>query len=512
MSTSQSETLTSDDLEYLLSLPDWELLAFLESLPKPAQTSILRQLDAYKTPREAAEGSLHEFVKQAWNSVEPDRDFVDSWHIAGVCGELEEVAAKRTRNLLINIPPGCMKSLLCNVFWPAWVWTHTPTARFLFASYGGELSIRDSIKMRYLIESPWYRQNWPEVRLTADQNQKIRYDTTQGGWRIATSVGGRGTGEHPDYVVADDPHNVQQSESDVERQQAIDWWDGTISMRGLTRNCCRVIIMQRLHEMDLSGHLLKKGVELVHVCLPMRFEPGRMPRTPRGFADPRTEPGELLCPALMPPEMVERAEKDLVSQYRISGQMQQRPNPAGGGMFKREHLPIVPDFPRECRDFIRYWDKAGTQGGGCNSAGVLMTRWQGITYVVNVVKGQWSPRNREQVMRQTAETDRQQFGHGVQIVMEREPASSGLESAQNSIANLAGFRVQAELASGDKEVRAQPFADQCEAGNVRLVAGPWNQSYIEELVSFPNGALKDQVDASSGAFNRLANTKKFMVA
>lgn len=506
--------LTSAERSLLLSLGALGLEDFLRPLPQEQRDSYLRQLWNHLEPKEAAEASLHEFVRQAWSQVE-NRPFCDNWHIHAICNHLEAVYDKRITNLLINVPPGCSKSLLTCVFWPSWVWINNPAARFLYASYEQSLATRDSMKMRYLMESPWFRERWGErVKLRADQNQKTRYDTTAGGWRIATTPSGRGTGEHPDYAIADDPHNVAQSESDVQRQEALDWWDGTVSLRGMTRGVSRVIIMQRLHEADLSGHVLKKG-GFDHLCLPMEFEPDTVKVTSLGFKDPRTVAGEYLAPQFITPELVAEMKKSLVSQYRIAGQLQQRPVPAGGGMFRREWFGVpLPELPAGCREFVRYWDKAGTQDAGCNTAGVLMTKFEGLYYVVDVKKGQWSANAREQVIKQTAELDRGQYGH-VQIWVEQEPGSGGKESAENTIRNLAGYSVRAHAVNsgdGTKEVRAQPLADQCEAGNVRLIAGAWNGSYIEELIAFPMATLKDQVDASSGAFNKLSLNRGFVVA
>ena len=501
--------LTNVEADLLLSLPDSELEAELGRMPAETQALVLQQLMDHQPPKERAETRLIEFVRQAWEAVEPDRDFVDSWHVEGICGELEAVARKETRNLIINIPPGCMKSLLCNVFWPAWVWIQNPSARFMFASYSEDLSLRDSLKMRYLVESSWYKENWGDrVRLRIDQNQKRKYETTAGGWRLATSVGGRGTGEHPDYIGIDDPHNVKEAESDVERKSALEWFDGTISLRGATRNVCRVLVMQRLHCEDLSGHLLsKQGVNPVHVCLPMEYEEDRMPPTPSGFSDPRTEEGELLCPCLFTPEMVETAKAELASEYKRAGQLQQRPVPRAGGMFKLEWFKTLRATPAGCKRLCRYWDKAGTEDGGCYTSGTLIGEFEKRYYIVDQIRGQWSSHARETVIKETAARDEYRFPGCVKIRIEQEPGSAGMHSVDYTIGNLAGYSVKADKVSGDKATRAQPYADQMEAGNVFLIEGPWNADFIDEHTTFPNGKYKDQVDSASGAFNTLANRK-----
>lgn len=158
---------------------------------------------------------------------------------------------------------------------------------------------------------------------------------------------------------------------------------------------------------------------------------------------------------------------------------------------------------------VRYWDKAGTLNGDYTCGVLMSTDSNGVFYVEDVVRGQWSALERENIIRQTAEMDRAKYGDGnVTIWQEQEPGSGGLESAQATTRNLAGHNVRTERVTGDKETRAMPFAAQCEALNVKLVAGDWNAAYLNELTSFPYGAHDDQVDSSSGAFNKLTGAAK----
>lgn len=475
------------------------------------QRSVMAAMQGEPMQSHAAEQMmpLQEFVRGAWHIVEADQPFVSNWHVDGLCSHIEAWVLSRIPNLLGNIPPGCMKSLLFNVFAPAWSWTFKPSLRWFHASYAQPLSTRDSLKCRKIIQSDWYQEHWGDrVELVRDQNQKTRFENTEGGWRYATSVGGGGTGEHPDLIVVDDPHNVKQSLSDVQRQEAIEWWSGTMTLRGRARGSRRAIIMQRLHERDLSGYVLESGQDFVHICLPMEFEPDRMQTTPLGWNDPRTKPGELLWPSLFSAETVKDVKTQLGS-YKTAGQLQQRPAPAEGGCFQREHFKIVNALPTSCQRAVRYWDKAGTQDGGDYSAGALITYFDGIFYVADMVRGQWAAADRERVIQQTAAMDAQR-PMIISIRGEREPGSGGKESGELSVQRLAGYDVAFEPVTGSKWDRAQPFAAQCQAGNVRLVAGPWNQAYIDELISFPNASHDDQVDASSGAFNHLAKPAPFL--
>jgi hypothetical protein len=233
-----------------------------------------RELEALEA--ELARRSLRTFVDVAWPLVEPRVPFAPNWHIDAICEHLEAVSRGEITKLLINVPPACMKSYLVSVFWPAWEWATHGGLRVFTASFGSPLAIRDNRRMRDIVTSAWYRRHY-QVELREDQNQKIRYDTTASGWRIASSVGGIGMGEHPDRIIIDDPHNTRQAESDVERQAAMHWFDRTIGTRGVSRGVKLVVIMQRLHERDLSGHILERADadDWTHLCLPMRYESGR---------------------------------------------------------------------------------------------------------------------------------------------------------------------------------------------------------------------------------------------
>lgn len=484
------------------------------------QASLAELAEQELAERELVERHLHDFVRGAWHVVCPEEKFIDGWHIWAICAHLEAVTQGTIKNLLLNVPPGTMKSLLVCVFWPAWVWARQPTKKFMFASYSDYLSTRDSTRCRDLVTSMWFQQRWP-LALREDQNTKGMWKNERGGWRLATSVGGKGTGEHPDFKGFDDPHNTQQAESDVERQAVLDWWDGTMETRGAMKNSASVGVMQRLHHLDLSGHLLKKG-GWTHICLPMRYEAPapktvggpiepRMPRTLIGWQDPRTEEGELLWPEAFDEAKVNTLEANL-GMYHAAGQLQQRPTPRGGGKFKRSWFNVVPAAPALVK-IVRYWDKAGTKGGtGAETSGTLMASYKDQGEVRQAFKTKYivldvrtcreGASAREKLILQTAHEDRATWGF-VETWVEQEPGSGGKESAENTVANLAGFACYIERVTGSKEVRADPLCSQSSVGKVSLVAGSWNGKLLDELEAFPTGALKDMVDSTSGAFNKL---------
>jgi predicted phage terminase large subunit-like protein len=268
--------------------------------------------------------------------------------------------------------------------------------------------------------------------------------------------------------------------------------------------------MQRLHADDLAGHVLAQG-DAVHLCLPMRYEPGRMVATPLGWTDPRRQDGELLSPVQFSAEVIELLEKSL-GAYGTAGQLQQRPVPRQGGMFKREWFNQIARAAPYGSQRVRYWDRAATADGGCYTAGTLVARSaDGNWYVENVVHGQWGPDERDRQILATAKRDRARYGpnYDPAIWIEQEPGSSGIDAYRYIARQLASFRVGPDRPTGPKEVRAEPWASQCAAGNVYLVDdGTWDLvAWIEEHCQFPLGKLKDRVDSASGAFGKLVQTR-----
>jgi predicted phage terminase large subunit-like protein len=252
--------------------------------------------------------------------------------------------------------------------------------------------------------------------------------------------------------------------------------------------------MTRWHEDDLAGRILasEDGPHWTVVRLPAEAEAD----DPLGRRE-----GAALCPERY--DLDELAAIRTVLGRSYAALYQQRPTAKEGEMFRRSWFRLVRAAPAAARR-VRYWDKAGTEGAGAYTCGVLMARTPERRYVVeSVVRGQWNAGEREAVIRQTAVLDRQQVGP-VDIVVEQEPGSGGKESAENTIRSLAGFAVCADRVTGDKVVRAEPFAAQAQAGNVDLLDAAWTAGYLDRLASFPMGKYKDDVDASSGAFNRLA--------
>ncbi len=358
-----------------------------------------------------------------------------------------------------------------------------------------------SLARRTLIESDWFRARWGNVlRLTGDQNQKREFRNTRRGTMIATSVGGTATGKGGNRIVIDDPVNPQQAESEALRLRATRWFNRTIKNRlNNMRTGAIVLVMQRLHEDDLSGLLVNLGFEVV--SLPALAEEATDVRFPSGRAVLRPE-GDALWPFKHSRDELEALRDE--DPYAFSGQYQQRPVPEGGGTFRVGLLKFADDFPPDLYGIekVRAWDKASTPGGaGARTAGVLMWKTPDETYwIVDVVKGRWSFGEREETILNTAKAD----GYDTTVWIEQEPGSGGKESFESTARKLAGFDVRADPVRDAKHLRWRPLAAQIEAGNVHILRRPWTAEFVNELSLLPHGSLKDQADAASGAFAKLA--------
>ncbi len=464
--------------------------------------------DIESVKKELAERKLTHFIRQAWPQVEPAYQYLHNWHIDVMSEYLEAVRHSQIQQLIINIPPRCMKSIECAVMFPAWCWTNTPSDKFVFASYAQNLSVRDSMKMRRLIKSDWYQSRWP-MSLLGDSDNKMKFENEHTGYRIATSVGGVGTGEGGDYVFADDPHNVVEGESDAKREDVLLWWDESMSSRlNNPKTGRRVVIMQRVHQNDLVGHLLEQG-GWVHLCLPMEFGLGPTvhdmkvvsPPSSIHTRDPRTREGELLWPERIGDAELTRLKTNM-GTYAYAGQMNQNPTPRKGAMFDVDKIEMRTSPSAPIKRVVRCWDKAGTEGAGARTAGVKMALLENKRICIMDSKiGQWEAAKRNRIMKNTAVSD----GKQVKIYIEQEGGSGGKESAENSVKELVGFYAYAEVPKGDKEWRAEPFVIQIDANNVEMLVGDWNEEYLNELRKFPNGTFKDQTDASALCVKKLTD-------
>ena len=436
--------------------------------------------------------------------LEPAAVFKPNWHIDAVCDHLTAVTSGEINRLLINVPPGTMKSLLASVMWQAWEWgpMGRPSTRYLSTSFNDGPVTRDTRKTRDLIWSEWYQALWPEVKLirvgeTSFANSKT--GTREGvAFRSLTSQRG-------DRLTIDDPHSTESAESDTDRATTTRMFrEGAQNRLNDQKKSAIVCIMQRLHPNDVSGVIEQYRMNYCRLMLPMEYDPKRAFVNGIGFRDPRQQDGELLDPVRFPQDVLDKLKNDL-GPHAYAGQYQQRPSNREGGMFKRHWFKIVDAVPAEAKRAVRRWDLAASlpkPGSDPDwTAGVKMLTDGRRYYISDVAHFRESALAVRAAIRNHACMD----GAACKIVVPQDPGQAGKDQAESIIAENVGFNIRAVRETGDKGTRAEPLAAQMEAGNVYLLRAAWNEKFIDELCSFPIGH-DDMLDASAGALNELAGT------
>ena len=449
---------------------------------------------------EKARRSLSEYIKQAWPTLEPETTYKHNWHVDAIAEHLQAVSRGQISKLLINVPPGHMKSLSVCVFWPSWHWIHQPHYRWLFASYSSHLSIRDATKMRMLINSSWYQEHFGHrFQLTKETEQYVANDKL--GFRIATSVGGVGTGERVHVVVNDDLMRANDAESPAMREQALKHMRAMSTRAVDPSTFSQVLIMQRVHEDDPAGWVMEQG-GWEQLILPAEYEPERRCVTSIGFEDPRKQEGELLWPDMFGQKEIEDL-KNALGPLDAAAQLQQRAAPAEGLLIKPDLIRILDVLPPLVRE-ARGWDLAATTEAENKkadwTAGARLGRdADGRFYIGDMRRLRGTPHQVELALTGTAALD----GTDVAISGPQDPGQAGKAQGISLTKLLAGYDVEFTPETGSKSTRAKAFAAQVEAGNVFMLRADWNKALIDELRVFPNGRHDDQVDAISRAFHRL---------
>jgi predicted phage terminase large subunit-like protein len=340
-----------------------------------------------KQEARAMEGRLMDFVRYVWPVVEPSIPMVEGWAIDAIAHHLEAVTAGEIRRLLINVPPGFMKSLLTNVFWPAWEWgpKNRPWYRYVCASYSNHLTERDNLRCRNVVMSERYQRLWRgRFRISNEQFTKVKFANDQTGWKLATSVGGIGVGERGDRFVIDDPNNTMMMESEAVRWTTNMWFTEVVPDRlNNPKESAIVVIQQRLHEEDVSGVALENDLGYTHLCVPMEYVPNGMvcgydingkvknfdtwdneiAQPEKLFwIDPRSEDGELAWPERFGKPECEEI-KHAKKEYAWSGQYQQSPEIRGGSIIRREYWQTwdAPKFPENIEYILASLDTAYTE-------------------------------------------------------------------------------------------------------------------------------------------------------
>jgi len=407
-----------------------------------------------------------------------------------LCEALEKVFYGETKRLIINIPPRYSKTEIAVINFMSWALGRVPDAEFIHTSYSARLAANNAWQTRELVQHPAFLESFPNFGLKDDSKARDEWRTKDGGIVYAVGAGGAitgyGAGKHRTgfggAIIIDDPHKADEARSDVMRQNVIEWFQNTLESRKNSPETPIILIMQRLHEDDLSGWLLNGGnsEKWEHICLPVI-----------------QEDGTALWETKHPIEELRRMEQ--ASPYNFAGQYMQRPAPAEGGIFKPDQIAVIDDLPAGEIKWCRGWDLASTVDGDWTAGGKIGRLPDGRFIIADMVRLRDGPDKRDAAIKNTASLD----GRSVKISIPQDPGQAGKTQVIYLTRELAGYNVKSSPESGDKITRAEPLGSQVNIGNVMMLRGEWNASLINEMRMFPNGSNDDQIDALSRAFSEV---------
>ena len=444
-----------------------------------------RCTDLFKTPEWARPKDQHQpqNLYLHWLKKTARKGFsYEPYHFQRIADLVWRMLTTDLDRVRIHMPPRHGKTETVTKRLAVYLLLHHPGVKILVTGFSQRFanSLSRSIREDYLRSGR---------ELSGDSTAKDQWITLDGSIVMARGVGTPPTGDGFDFIIIDDPiRDRKLADSQVFRDSLEDWYvDGILTRTA--PNCKIIGIWTLWHEDDLAGRLDAKAQDGGDV-----WEVLKLPAI--------NDQGDALWPEVWPIEALNRKKAAMTRNDGArswEALYQQNPSPREGSFFKVSRLEIVDTAPADLQNVVRAWDKAATEGDGDFTAGVKMAVKDGIYYILDVVRGQWDSAERDRIIRQTAMMDTP----SVSIRGPQDPGAAGKTDAQAFVRLLSGFAVRTEPVTGDKQLRADPFASQVNAGNVRIVACPWNRDFIEELRTFPLGKHDDQVDAAADAFKAL---------
>ncbi len=433
------------------------------------------------------------FVQRCFHDLNPQAEFHLNWHVEVMAAKLDQVRRGAIRRLIINVPPRHLKSLCASVALPAWCLGHDPAAQVLCVSYAQDLSDKLARDCRAVMASGWYQQLFP-ARLSLSKHSVQEFATTANGFRLATSVGGVLTGRGADLIVIDDPLKPDEALSDTQRRAANAWYEHTLYSRlNDKRHGAIVLIMQRLHEDDLVGHVLEQEPWEV-VRFPAIAEADEEHRIETAFGPRRFSRriGDVLHPAREPEGTLDKIRRTL-GAYNFAGQYQQAPSPLGGGLVKREWFQIYEpgNLPARFNRVVQSWDTANkatelSDFSVCTTWGIIGKN----AYLLHVLRRRMDYPDLKRAVREHQDLHRagvvliEDKASGTQLIQEL--VREGLHAVQ---------RYRPEL---DKIMRLHAQTAMIENGFVHVPrTAPWLDDYLHELTTFPRARHDDQTDSTA---------------
>lgn len=475
---------------------------------------LLSEQDLLAVERELCKRSLAEFARRAWHVLEPAAELKWGWALDAICQHLEAVTDGRITRLLMNVPPGSMKSLLTGVIWPAWEWgpRGMPEMRFVGTAHEETLAIRDNRKCRDLIKSDWYQKLWP-IELLRDLDGKKEFGNAKKGTRQARSFTSL-TGVRGDRVILDDPISADNANSDAALKEAKLAFTETLPTRVNNEKSAIIVVMQRLNEKDVSGVIAEMGLPYVHLCIPMRFEPARRCVTSIGWTDPRTTEGELMFPERFGEQQVKELETTL-GTYGAAGQLQQRPAPRGGGILKQEWFRYYTVLPR--LEFRTIHADTALKTEEQHDYSVFQCWGRSLTgeaVLIDQIRDKWEAPELLVQARAFWHKHLATPGAAPLRAMLVEDKASGTGLVQSL--RREGVPIVPVQRNKDKLSRGYDAAPFIESGNVLLPQdAAWLSDFLTEASTFPGGAHDDQLDPMFDAIQHVqkapATVKKEVV-
>lgn len=440
------------------------------------------------------EESLADFTQAAWDIIEPGTKLIWNWHLDTICGYLEAVRERKIKRLIINVPPGSMKSILTSVMYPAWTWTRYPGRRFLGVTNEQGLAIMHAGMMRLVVGYDWYQERWP-IAFHRNQDEKTLFRNEAMGHRQSIGLNGNVTGKRANDLLIDDPHDARRAFSDVDIANVIRAYDQGLSNRlNDMEQDAVVLIMQRLRTNDLTGHLLgKKKEKWVHLCIAQEYEgktfdAGEDIGRPE-LNDPRKKKGELMFPRRFGPEVIAR-EKEDKGEYGYAGQHQQRPVPLEGGIIKTKWWRIWPkeqEFPKCERVFVS-WDTAFSEADMKKSAFSAYTKWGIFHNAIHqrheiLLLEAWWGRVGYDELREKAKSLAKDKSLSWQLIERKATGNSLIPDLRRARCKVRGY-------TPDRDKVARLFAVQpmIQSGQVWIPDRKWAQAVIQQIAAAPNGA------------------------
>lgn len=444
------------------------------------------------------------FVRKVFNELSGDT-FKDNWHIDLICSEIMDMIEGKNKRLIINIPPRHLKSIICSVALPAFLLGHNPETSIICVSYNDSLAEKFASDCRRIMMCPWYMEMFPHTRLTTSRRAIADFETTHGGGRMSTSIGGTLTGRGADWIIIDDPLKPSDVMSDLQRDKVNEWYGSTLCSRLNDKATGKIIlIMQRLHENDLTGFLLNSEAGFKHIRLPAIADADETwhytDRIRNKTHTITRAKGELLHPARENMDVICDVRRTQ-GEYVFAGQYQQLPAPADGNMVKEEWLHYYNGDLPQFSELVIACDTASKTGlNNAYSAFVILgvNRTNRKIYLLNVVRAKLSFPELVKKVDELFDTTTAQYPRCGYPSVVIEDASSGTQLIQHlkTVTKYNGH-VKAVPADTDKITRFNGITFYLAEGIVLFpsVAGPWWTDFRAELLTFPSSTFKDQCDA-----------------